>query len=61
MEKLIYFKHATLKVYGRSAESPRVFDDFFLILGDLIKMNFHVTVPELSATDLLMEASIGSL
>lgn len=60
MEKLIYFKHATLKVYGRSAESPRVFDDF-LILGDLIKMNFHVTVPELSATDLLMEASIGSL
>lgn len=29
MEKLIYFKHATLKVYGRSAESPRVFDDFF--------------------------------
>lgn len=60
MEKLIYFKHATLKVYGRSAESPCVFDDF-LILGDLIKMNFHVTVPELSATDLLMEASIGSL
>lgn len=60
MEKLIYFKHATLKVCGRSAESPRVFDDFF-ILGDLIKMNFHVTVPELSATDLLMEASIGSL
>lgn len=60
MEKLIYFKHATLKVYGRSAESPRVFHDF-LILGDLIKMNFHVTVPELSATDLLMEASIGSL
>ena len=41
-------------------QNPPVYLMIFFILGDLIKMNFHVTVPELSATDLLMEASIGS-
>lgn len=51
MEKLIYFKYATLKVYRISAESPCVFYNHFL--GGLIEMNFYVTIPELSTSQLI--------
>lgn len=31
-------------------QNPPVYFIYFFILGDLIKMNFHVTVPELSTS-----------